>query len=398
MKKISDIASRLTGQPMFKMLAQAQKMEREGKRILHFEIGDTSFSSPLSAIEATKNALEKGITKYANSMGMVEFREAIADYTYKNLGFKPAINQILVSPANAVIDFAIRCVADPHEEIIYPDPGFATYISAIKYNGMTPVNIQLREENGFRMKSEDVKEKITDQTRLIIINSPGNPTGTVMDKKEINEIAKLAKKNDLYLLTDEIYSKVMFDKDHYSPSIIDECKERTILLNSFSKCHGMSGWRLGYVIGPEEIIERMGLLLETIYSCIPPFIQIGGKAVLLEGDQHLPHRIAVLKERRDLIHERLNNINGISCPLPDGAFYAFPNISQTGLSASEYCNNLLHIKGVCTLPGDCFGDYGSGYIRICFGSTSLEEIEEGLNKIEEFHQELGSKKLLKQIS
>ena len=389
MKAISHIAENLTGQPMFKVFAQAQEMERKGKKILHFEIGDSSFPSPQSAVAATKKALDDGITKYVNSMGMIDFREAIADYTLENWRFKPSVNQILVSPANAVIDFVIRCVANPGEEIILPNPGFPTYISVIRYNGMIPVNIQIKEENGFRMTSDDVKQKITKRTRLIIINSPSNPTGTVMAQEEIDKIAQLAKENDIYLFSDEIYSKIMFDRDHYSACFPDKCQERTILLNSFSKCHSMSGWRLGYVVGPEQLIKKMGLLLETIFSCIPPFIQIGGKAVLLEKEQYLPHRVAVLKERRDLIYERLNEMSVISCPMPDGAFYAFPSIKQTALTSTEYCHRLLHETGVCLLPGDCFGEYGEGYVRMCFGSTSLTIIKEALGKIEDFHRMMG---------
>lgn len=387
MKPLSIISEKLTGQPMFKVLAKAQKLEREGKRILHFEIGDTSFHSPHCAIESAKKALDNGQTNYTNSMGMVDFRQSIADHTLKNWGFKPTINQILVSPANAIIDFIIRCTSNPGDEIIFPDPGFPTYLSSITYNGMVPVNIQLREENDFRMLAVDVEKKITDRTKLIILNSPSNPTGTVMSEKEITKIADLACANDLYILSDEIYSKVMFDKDHYSVCSVEKYRERTILLNSFSKSHAMSGWRLGYAVGPELLISKMGLLFETIFSCTPPFIQIAGQAVLTDKGQYLPHRVAVLKERRDIIFDRLNSINGISCPMPDGAFYAFPTIKETGLSSSEYCDRLLHKYGVCLLPGDCFGEFGKSCIRICFGSTPIDQVEEALNLIEKFHTE-----------
>ena len=322
-------------------------------------------------------------------MGIIEFREAIADYTFRYWGFRPSVNQILVCPANAVIDFVIRCVSNHGDEIIYPDPGFPSYYSSIYYNGMTPVNILVKEENGLRMNPEDVRVKITDKTRLIIMNSPNNPTGAVMDEEEVLGMARLAEEKDVYLLSDEVYSRILYSKDHFSPCVTDECKERTLLLNSLSKGHSMSGWRLGYVIGPEELIAKLGLLLQTIFSCIPPFIQIGGKAVLLEREQYLPHRVALLKERRDFLNEKLNNLKGIKCTLQDGAFYAFPNVTGTGMTGTEYAEKLLEKKGVCLLPGDCFGEYGKGYVRICFASTPLETIKEALDKMKEFHNELG---------
>jgi len=388
MKQLSKIADNLLGQPMFGLLSRAKEMERAGRKIIHFEIGDPIFNSPSHVINAAKTALDNNLTHYTGSMGIIELREAVADYIELNYGFKPSLGQVLICPANAVIDFVSRCVVNPGEEIIYPDPGFPTYYSVINYNGMTPVPIQVKEENSFRMNPGDVAKKITDKTRLIIINTPQNPTGAVMTKEEVAGMANISKERDIYLLSDEVYSKIIFGKSHYSASAEDQCKERTIILGSLSKIYSMSGWRLGYAVGPEKVIQKMGLLLETIISCLPPFVQLGGRAALLGDQNFLTERIKILKERRDLLIQGLNNIPGISCVLPEGAFYAFPNIKNTGLNADEYSEKLLRETGVCLLPGTCFGEFGKDHIRLCYASADLKMIEETLNKIKEFHKKL----------
>ena len=388
MKKLSQITENLIGQPMFALLAKAKELERSGKQINHFEIGDPNFDSPQEAICIAKKSLDEGLTHYTDSMGILEFREAIAEYAKINYGFKPRINQILVCPANAIIDFTIRCVADPGDEIIYPNPGFPTYYSAIIYNRMKPVGIQLKEDNSFRMDPDMIRNSITDKTRLIIINSPQNPTGSVMSRDEIMEVAKIAQENDIYLLTDEVYSKLIYDAPHFSPSIEDRCLKRTIILNSLSKVYSMSGWRLGYAIGPEKLIEKMGLLLQTILSCLPVFTQKAGIAALSVGQSFLKERINELRHRRDVLVRGLNDIPDLSCLLPEGAFYTFVNIKKTGMSSDEYSKNLLIDSGVCVLPGNCFGKFGEGYVRMCYASSSISLIREALDRMRQFHMML----------
>lgn len=382
MRKLSKIADGLIGQPMFHILARAQELERAGKKIIHFEIGDPNFHSPVHAVSAAKKALDANLTHYTNSMGIREFREAVSQHTELNLGFRPSIEQILICPANAVIDFVTRCVADPGDEIIYPDPGFSTYYSVINYNRMAPVGIPLREENDFHMLADEIRKKITDKTKLIIINSPNNPTGSVLNEKEILEIAEIAEEHDIYLLSDEVYMKIIYDKSHFSPSVIDRCKERTIILNSLSKAYAMSGWRLGYAIGPVKLVEKLGLLLQTIISCLPAFTQHGGIAAILGDQQILTQRAKKLRERRDLLVGGLNRLSGISCVVPEGAFYAFPNIRDTGLTSDEFCKRMLEEAGVCMVSGNSFGKYGEGFVRLCYASTEMEVIEEALNKME----------------
>ena len=386
--RLSTVSDRLTGQPMFKLLAEAQVLEREGRPVLHFEIGDSNFRSPECAVAAAKRALDDDLTRYVNSKGILEFREAIADYTEREWGSRPLAQQVLVCPANAVIDFLVRCVADPGDEVIFPDPGFPTYISVAYYTGAKGVPVPVRMENEYRLKAEDVARRVTPRTRLIIINSPCNPTGAVMAPEDIRAIGELALTRGIYLLSDEIYSKILFDRNHCSPARLDKCQERIILLNSFSKCHSMSGWRLGYAVGPTEVVHKMGLMLETIFSCIPPFIQMAGLAVLRDQAHHLPHRVSLLKERRDILYDSLNRLPHLTCARPEGAFYMFPNISQTGLTSAEYCRRLLHEHGVCLLPGEFFGECGRGHVRISFGTTSLTVIRAALEKMRVFHESL----------
>ncbi|PIR88204.1 MAG: aspartate aminotransferase, partial [Candidatus Harrisonbacteria bacterium CG10_big_fil_rev_8_21_14_0_10_45_28] len=281
MKPLSKITDSLIGQPMFKLLAKLQSKERAGEKIYHFEIGDSDFPAHPHVIAAVKKALDEDKTHYIDSTGLPEFKEAISQNIKQRLGFSPSFKQIVVMPSNAIIDFVIRCVADPGDEIIYPDPGFSTYIAVTNYTGVKKVGVPLKESNGFHIEPEEIEKRITDKTKLIILNSPSNPTGAVLDKEAILKIALIAKKHNLYLLSDEIYSKVIYDgKKHYSPSESDQCQERTIILDGFAKGYSMPGFRLGYAIGPEPVMEKIGLLFQTIFSCFPPFIQYGGISAL----------------------------------------------------------------------------------------------------------------------
>lgn len=380
MKPLAKITAGLIGQPMFKLLIKAQEMEKAGRRIFHFEIGDSDFRAHQHIIDATKCALDDDQTHYVNSMGIPELREAVCDYTEETLGFKPDIEQVLIMPANGIIDFIMRCVANPGEEVIYPDPGFSTYIAVTNYTGIKKVGVPLKEKNMFHMKVEEIRKRLTDKTRLIIINSPQNPTGAVMRQKEIEDIALLAKEEDLHLLSDEIYSRVIYNDVHYSPSVIDKCLERTIILNGFAKSFSMPGWRLGYAIGPENVIKKMGTLFQTIYSCTPPFIQYGGISALKGNQNIIEKRIQQYKMLRDLIVEKLNEIPGISCLKPEGACYVFPNITGTHMNSVEFADFVLERTGVALLPGTCFGEYGEGYVRLCY-TRQPEIIEEACERM-----------------
>jgi len=391
MKHLSDAALNVDGQPMFKMLDKVQELERSGREILHFELGEPNFDTPKNIVDAACNALTNGETHYVSSMGLHELRESVQKTTQISRGFKPDIEQILVTPgANAIIYLAVSCLVNAGEEVIVPDPGFPTYYSAIRYCGAIPVTVPLHESNKFRLNPDDLRKRITSKTRLIIINSPSNPTGSVMTPDEIDEVAQIAEEFDIYLLSDEIYARMVFDGENrfHTPAKRDYCKERTIIINGFSKAFAMTGWRLGVAVGPKEVIEKMGLVIQTIVSCVPPFIQSAGIEAI-NGDQSaIAEMRDSYQQRSDVLYTGLNSISGIECVKPEGAMYAFPNITGTGMTSDEFASFALEEAGVALLPGNNFGDYGEGFIRLCYVNT-LENIELAIMKLraalEDFH-------------
>ncbi len=383
--KLSDSAQNLTGQPMFRMLSKIQEIEKKGKEILHFELGDPDFPTPKNISEAAIKSILDGKTHYANSMGISELREAVQTTTELSRGFRPDFNQVLVTPgANYIIYLAISTLVNPGEEVLMPDPGFPTYTSAANFIGAKPVYVPLYEKNSFQLSPTDLEEKITNKTKLIIINSPANPTGSVMTKDEIFQVAEIAKKHDLYLLTDEVYSRLIFDseKGFFSPGTLDKCKDRTIIINGFSKAFAMTGWRIGVAIGPADIIAKMGLIVETISSCTPPFCQYAGLEAVVGDQSELKKMKKEYLERKNILVEGLNNVKGISCVDPGGAMYVFPNITGTGMTSDTFSEYVLENIGVGVLPGNNFGINGEGYIRMCY-ATSQEDILLALKRLKE---------------
>jgi aspartate/methionine/tyrosine aminotransferase len=380
--RLSTSAGNLEGQPMFKVLAKVQDLERQGRDIVHFEIGDPDFDTPANIVSAACQSLGRGETHYTSSMGLHEFREAVCWTTGKTRGFTSSIDQVLVTPsANIIIYYVIRCLVNPGDEIIVPDPGFPSYYAAIKFCGAAPVRVPLREENEFRMDPEDVRKKITGKTRLIIINSPHNPTGAVMKPEEIDLMAEIAEENDVFLYSDEVYARMIFDSatTFRSPSTRDRCLERTIVANGFSKAFAMTGWRLGVAIGPKDVIEKMGLLLQTTSSCVAPFIQRAGIEAITGDQTQVIRMMEEYRARRDILVDGLNSIAGIKCLKPGGAFYVFPNITGTGLTSEQFTDLMLE-AGVALLPGTNFGEAGKGFVRMCY-AASRERIEEGIERI-----------------
>lgn len=383
MKHLSIAANNVEGQPMFKILDKVQKLERSGREILHFELGEPNFDTPANIVEAACHALKIGETHYTSSMGLYTFRETVQQTTQASRGFKPDIDQILVTPgANAIIYLAVSCLVNPGEEVIVPDPGFPTYYSAIRYCGAAPVTVPLHEANQFRLNPDDLRRRITSKTRLIIINSPSNPTGAVMTPDEIDEVARIAAEHDIYLLSDEIYARMVFDGENrfHTPAMLDQCKERTIIINGFSKAFAMTGWRLGVAIGPKEVIEKMGLVVQTIVSCVPPFIQLAGIEAI-NGDQSaIADMRTAYQQRRNVLVEGLNSIPGIDCVKPEGAMYAFPNITGTGMTSDAFAHFALEKAGVALLPGNNFGAHGEGFARLCY-VNSPENIKRAVEKL-----------------
>jgi aspartate/methionine/tyrosine aminotransferase len=390
MKKLSDLSNRIDGQPMFKLLDNVKKLENEGKDIIHFEIGDPDFETPKNISNAGIDAIKNGFTHYVSSSGLTEFREKICQTTEMSRGFKPNLDQVLVTPgANIAIFYAISCIVNPGEEIIVPDPGFPTYYSTIKMCDAKAVRIPLLESNKFRMNPKDIENSITEKTRMIIINSPQNPTGSVMTEEEIRITYEIAKKHDLYLYSDEIYARMVYkDSVFNSPSIYDKCQERTIISNGFSKAFAMTGWRLGAVIGPSNVVEKMKLLLETTSSCVPPFIQKAGIEAI-EGEQTQQKIMySEYEERRNMVVDGINSIPGLNCITPGGAFYVFVNIKKTGMTSESFCEYILEDSGVAILPGTSFGEFGEGFIRICYAisqnkiKNALERIKKSISKLD----------------
>lgn len=383
MKSLSEAALNVEGQPMFKTLNRIEELERLGRKIIHFELGEPNFDTPKNITNSAIQALEDGDTHYVNSYGKYKLRCAVQDTTFKSRLFKPDLDQILITPgANAIIFLCLSCLVNKGEEVIIPDPGFPTYYSAAKFVGAKIVRVPLYESNSFRLNPKDLLKKITSKTRLIIINSPSNPTGSMMTSEELIEVAKIAEKYDIYLLSDEIYGRMVFsDSDKFfSPGIHDHCKERTIIANGFSKAFAMTGWRLGVAIGPKEVIEKMMLVVQTINSCVPGFIQAGGLEAISGDKSGLNLMMKAYKKNRDYLIKNLNLIQGISCLEPKGAIYAFPNISKTGMSSDDFANYLLERCNIAVLPGNNFGQYGEGYVRFSY-TVPYTDIVEAIDRM-----------------
>lgn len=383
--RIADVAEKINGQPMFKILSRIKDLEREGKHIVHFEIGDPDFDTPLNIIEAAKNALDQGYTHYSDSMGDYDFRALICTNNMKSRGFSPDIDQVLVLPgANMMIYYAVRCLVNPGDEVIVQDPCFPTYLSVFEFCGVKPVFVPLKEENGFEIKLDDIKAKVSENTRLIIINSPHNPTGAIVSPTELEKIGKFAIENRIYLYCDEIYSRLNYGEvQFYSPSILDHCKEYILVANGFSKAFAMTGWRLGVGIGPADVMKKMGLLLQTTSSCVPSFIQRAGIEAISGKQDDVKKMIQTYKHRRDILVRGINEIPKLSCLNPGGAFYVFPNIKETGLNSRQFASRVLEEVGVGLCAGSDFGEAGEGYIRLCY-ANSESEIIEGIKRLRYF--------------
>ena len=387
MLPLSDAASRIKGQEMFQILATARELERKGKDILHFELGDPDFSTPDNIVNAAFKSLNEGDTHYTPSSGLHDLKLMAQKVTLKSRGFTPDIDQLVVtSGANVQIYYAIACTVNPGDEVIVPDPGFVSYYSILNFLNVKSVPVPLREDLGFTMNPEDIEKAITPRTKMIIINSPSNPTGGVVNKEQWQQIYNIAVKHNLYILSDEIYARMIYpdSEKFFSPSEFDKCKKNTIIVNGFSKAYAMTGWRLGVLTAPSHVAERVALLQETQLSCVPGFIQKAGIEAL--SDRSTPYVKNMLEEyrkRRDIMVDGLNGITGINCYKPKGAFYVFPNIIETGYKSRELANDLLMNAGIACAPGPVFGPHGEGYLRFCY-VNSIENIEKMLERLNKF--------------
>jgi aspartate aminotransferase len=383
MLELAEGMDRILGEGALQVLKEAQQLELAGKRILHFEIGQPDFPTPDSIKRAGIKAIEDGFTRYTVTTGIPELKSAIQDEIDVTRSFRPGLEQIAILPGvKTGIYLSMISICNPKDEVIYPDPGFPTYHSLCQYIGAKPVPIRLKGENRFRMSPEDIAKAMSSKTKMIILNSPHNPTGSVMTKEELDQVAVIAEENDCFILSDEIYSKFVYDTEFFSATSHDKTRERSIMLDGFSKSHSMTGWRLGYLVGPKFFVEKLETLMVNAFTCTSEFIQKAGVAAL-KGPQDDQIRMrSVFRKRRNVIVDGLNQVPGFTCQKAQGAFYAWPNITETGMSSKEMAHYLLHEAAVSCLPGTAFGAGGEGYLRFSY-ATSMETITEAMKSIKE---------------
>ncbi len=373
--------SRLGTETAFEVLNKARALERQGKSIIHLEIGEPDFDTPANVVEAGVDALHKGWTHYGPSAGLPDLRQALAEYVSRTRGVKVAADEVVVVPGGKpIIFFTILALIDEGDEVIYPNPGFPIYESMIQFLGAKAVPIRLREELDFRLDVGELSGLINDRTKLIILNSPQNPTGGVLTKKDIDGIARTIDDRNIMVLADEIYSRLIFEGEHHSIMSVDGMKERCILLDGFSKTYAMTGWRMGYGVMRADLAMHIARLMTNSNSCTASFTQIAGIEALRGPQASVDAMCAEFKKRRDVMVAGLNKIKGFSCRLPKGAFYVFPNITKTGWPSKKLADALLDDAGVAALSGTAFGDFGEGYLRFSV-ANSIENIEKALDRV-----------------
>lgn len=381
--KYADRMNRLGTETAFEVLARARELEAQGKSIVHLQIGEPDFDTPPNVVEAAIAALRRGETHYTPSAGIMPLRKAIADFVSKDRGLKAGPENVVVTPGGKpVLFYTIFACVDPGDEVIHPNPGFPIYESVIELVGATPVPIPLHEANEFRLDVKELAALITPRTRMIIINSPQNPTGSVLTRDDLEAIARLAVKHDLWVLSDEIYSRILYEGAHHSIATFPGMAERTIVLDGFSKTYAMTGWRLGYGVMEPKLAQHVARLGTNNHSCTASLVQYAGLEALTGPQESVERMVAEFRRRRDVIVDGLNNIPGFRCLKPHGAFYVFPSITGTGLKSKELATNLLEKGGVAALSGTAFGKHGEGYLRFSY-ANSVEQIQIALGRISE---------------
>jgi aspartate aminotransferase len=374
---------RLGTETAFEVLARAKQLEAKGVEVIHLEIGEPDFDTPDNITQAAIEALKDGYTHYGPSAGLPEFREEIARYISKDRGIKVGPENVVVTPgAKPVLFFSALAILDEGDEAIYPNPGFPIYESVIEFLGAKAVPIRLKEENEFGFDLDEFESLLTPRTKMIILNSPQNPTGGVLDRAQFERIAELVRDRDLFVLADEIYCKILYEGEHVSLASLPGMQEKTIILDGYSKTYAMTGWRLGFGIMNETLAAHVARLQTNCTSCTSSFTQRAGIAGITGPQEESKKMVAEFKRRRDVIVEGLNSIKGVSCLTPRGAFYVFPNVTGTGMDCRELASRLLEEKGVAVLSGTAFGEFGKGYLRLSY-ANSVENIRKGLGRMKE---------------
>jgi aspartate/methionine/tyrosine aminotransferase len=374
---------RLGTETAFEVLAKAKKLECDGRDIVHLEIGEPDFDTPVNIREEAKKALDQGWTHYGPSAGLPEHRETISKYMkqYWDLDYSP--DEIVVVPgAKPIMFFTILACVEEGDEVIYPNPGFPIYESMINYIGANAVPVRLREELDFRLDVNELASLITDKTRMIVVNSPQNPTGGVLTKEDLGAIVELAVKHDLIVLSDEVYGRTLYEGEHHSVASFPGMKERTVIIDGYSKTYAMTGWRLGWGAMPADLAPHVTRLMTNSNSCTCSFSQVAGMGALTGPQEEVAKMVEAFRERRDVIVNGLNSLPGITCLKPKGAFYVFPNITGTGKDEKWLADYFLNEAGVACLAGTSFGEYGKGYIRFSY-ANSVENIEKAIGRMAE---------------
>lgn len=391
---IAERVSRLNGESAFAILSKAKALEEKGIDVIHLEIGQPDFQTPSNIMEAADKAMAQGYTGYGPTLGYNELRKTVAEYAKKYKNVDADFENVAIVPGGKpTMFFTMLTLVRPGDEVIYPNPGFPIYESCIKFAEGVPVPLPIMADNNFRLDIEKFKSLITPKTKLIIINSPCNPTGGVFEKEDILAMAEILKdRPDIFILSDEIYDRLVFEGKAFSIASLPEFKDRTLVLDGFSKSYALTGWRIGYCIANKDIIKQFEMIMVNSVSCTCSFTQMAAIEALTGPQDSVDEMRAEFKKRRDWLVDALNKIEGISCKLPRGAFYAFPDISSFGLSSKEFADRLLDEEGVALAWGTSFGEYGEGHIRISY-ATSLDNLKEAVNRIKCFTERLNKEKL-----
>ncbi|MDP6422740.1 MAG: pyridoxal phosphate-dependent aminotransferase [SAR202 cluster bacterium] len=382
--KLAQRMSRLGTETAFEVLAKARRLEAEGMNVIHLEIGEPDFESPENVVNAGSDAIVNGYTHYGPSPGFPELRDRIAEEISSTRGLSVTSDNVVVTPGGKpIMFFAILALVDQGDEVLYPNPGFPIYESMIEFVGGVPVPMQLHESSAFNVDVDEIAAQITDRTKLMIVNSPNNPCGSVIPVEDLERLANLAKEHDIVVLSDEIYNRFLYEGEHHSIAAFPGMRDRTIILDGFSKSYAMTGWRIGYGVMPQELVEPISRLATNSVSCTASFTQIAALEALSGPQENSYSMVEEFKKRRDIIVGGLNDIPGIRCPVPLGAFYVFPSIEDTGMSSQHFADSLLSEAGVASLAGESFGRFGNGYIRFSF-ANSTENLESALERIRKF--------------
>lgn len=379
---------RLGTETAFTVLARAKELEREGRDVIHLEIGEPDFSTPRHVVEAAAEAIARGHTHYCPAAGVPELREAAASYfaRTRKVDVNPA-NVLVATGAKPFLFFTILATCDPGDEVIYPDPGFPIYASAINWSGAIPVPIPLREDSHFGLDIQDLSDRLTGRTKLVILNSPNNPTGAMLGVETLRELAQLVVQTDCWVLADEIYSQIVYGSAAESIVGFPGMVERTILVDGLSKTYAMTGWRCGFAGVPAPLVEPLTRFFVNSTSCVPPFVQLAGVAALEGPQDEVAAMLEEFADRRTLLVDELNKLPGIACDRPEGAFYTFPNVGGTGLDADVLAGRLLDEAGVAVLSGAAFGDVAKQHLRLSY-ANSIENLERALERMETFLNEV----------